>query len=124
MVLDPNWSEQERQIAELQTHLRVITRAIAIALHDFGQLDAFVEQLAALIREELHYDHFGIGLVDADSRMVYRGGYGLPEEGKDRFALAPGEGIVGWVFQHGQALLVADVREDPRYFQARGNTRS
>lgn len=124
MTLERSFTEQWRELTELQTHWRVITRAITIALHDFGQLDAFVEQLAALIHEELRYDHFGIGLVDADSRMVYRGGYGLPEEGKNRFALAPGEGIVGWVFQHGQALLVRDVREDPRYFKARGNTRS
>ncbi len=73
MALERSFIEQWRQLTELQTHLRVIARAIATALHDFGQLDAFVEQLVALIREELHYDHFGIGLVDADGRMMYRG---------------------------------------------------
>jgi PAS domain S-box-containing protein len=30
--------------------------------------------------------------------------------------LAPGQGIAGWVAQHGQAVCVNDVRQDPRFY--------
>jgi two-component system NtrC family sensor kinase len=31
----------------------------------------------------------------------------------------PGEGLVGWVFQHGESLVLDDAREDPRFAPAR-----
>ena len=33
-----------------------------------------------------------------------------------RFMLNPGEGIAGWVVQHGQSLIVNDVEKDSRYY--------
>lgn len=31
--------------------------------------------------------------------------------------LAPGEGLAGWVVQHGQSLIVPDIRKDQRHFE-------
>jgi sigma-B regulation protein RsbU (phosphoserine phosphatase) len=39
-------------------------------------------------------------------------------------SLAPGQGIIGWVIEHGQGQIVPDVREDSRYVRARAETRS
>jgi PAS domain S-box-containing protein len=38
--------------------------------------------------------------------------------------LRVGQGIVGWVIQHGQAVRLSDVRQDPRYFAMREDIRS
>ena len=35
-----------------------------------------------------------------------------------------GEGIIGWVAQHGQTVRLGDVRQDPRYFAMREDIRS
>ena len=43
---------------------------------------------------------------------------GLPI-GSDRFELRLGEGITGWVAQHGVAARVNDVSKDPRYIPLR-----
>lgn len=38
--------------------------------------------------------------------------------------LRVGQGIVGWVIQHGQPVRTGDVRQDPRHFAVRENIRS
>lgn len=38
-----------------------------------------------------------------------------PPQGLRAILLAPGEGIAGWVAQHGQTCLVPDVSQDPRF---------
>jgi DNA-binding response OmpR family regulator len=38
------------------------------------------------------------------------------------FRLKPGQGIAGWVAKHGQPLLVADVRGDPRFYASVDHT--
>jgi GAF domain-containing protein len=43
---------------------------------------------------------------------------GLGTEVKNAMRLRVGEGITGWVAREGEALLVPDVRVDPRYVQA------
>ena len=48
---------------------------------------------------------------------------GLPEDGSN-LALCLGEGITGWVVQHGVLLRVGDVTIDDRYVAARPNVRS
>jgi signal transduction histidine kinase len=48
-------------------------------------------------------------------------------EGQERLRaveLRLGEGITGWVAQHGEPLLVRDVTHDPRYFPIRADVRS
>lgn len=66
---------------------------------EFEHSNEFLDQFVLLIHEALPYDQFGIGLADAEGRIVYRAGYGLPEEWKTQCGQAPGEGIVGHVFQ-------------------------
>jgi Nif-specific regulatory protein len=44
----------------------------------------------------------------------------LGPKGRDvkKFSLKPGEGIAGWVAQHGQSLIVNDVETDNRFYQS------
>ena len=48
---------------------------------------------------------------------------GLPEGGSS-LTLRLGEGITGWVVQHGEALCIGDVANDDRYVSARPDVRS
>ncbi len=53
------------------------------------------------------------------TKMVQRAGFGLKDSKEILiqfpYNLAPGEGIVGTVAATGEAIIVADTREDPRY---------
>ena len=86
------------------------------SIADYDEIEELLEQVVNIICEELDYDHLGIELADEKGRMVYRAGYGMPEEYTGRLK-EPGEGIVGWVFKNGKPLLIPDVRHEPRYCQ-------
>ncbi|MBP2674198.1 MAG: hypothetical protein H6Q84_1038 [Deltaproteobacteria bacterium] len=57
--------------------------------------------------------------VDHTSGMLYiEAEKGLGQAVKTAIRLRIGEGVTGWVAKEGVPLLVADVREDPRYVEA------
>ncbi len=75
-----------------------------------------------------------VGLVNAttgsvvlinptDKLLEIQAAHGLPE-GSSRLKLRMGEGITGWVAQHGKPALVPDVREDARYVKVHNHTLS
>ena len=63
-------------------------------------------------------------LINPTDRLLeIQAAHGLPD-GSSKCKLRIGEGITGWVAQQGKMALVPDVREDPRYVQIHGHTRS
>ena len=48
---------------------------------------------------------------------------GLPDDWDD-LNLALGQGISGWTALHGRAIIVSDVREEPRYISVKPEIRS
>jgi len=60
---------------------------------------------------------------DAD-RLDIVASRGLGQNVQDVCALKVGEGVTGWVAQHGEPLLVPDVRNDPRYVMVKEHIRS
>jgi DNA-binding CsgD family transcriptional regulator/putative methionine-R-sulfoxide reductase with GAF domain len=112
------------ELDELRSHLRILSRTTAAAIADYGEIDELLDQIVNIICEELGYDHFGIGLAGEEGRIVYRAGCGMPEEYKSHLNATRGEGIIGWVFQTGEPLLVPDVRREPRYLEKRSTTSS
>lgn len=121
-------AEQFRVIGEMG-------RALASIL----DIDSLLGEIVRLIYETFGYDHVGVALIEADT-AVYRVGAGkLWEDPAFQFTPnrlkvwsggagpggAPGEGITGWVAGTGEALLVPDVSQEPRYVHLRGSgTRS
>jgi GAF domain-containing protein len=110
--------EQFRVISEVGRRITSITG-----------IDSVLQQVAELVQGAFDYDHVGIALVDGDT-AVYRVGAGELWESPD-FEFLPArlkvgeQGITGWVAGTGEALLVPDVREEPRYVWMRGSkTRS
>ena len=92
-----------------------------------GSLDTetLLEQILDLVFQVVRYDAAGIYLVDRKTQWITRQtirGYD-PERG-EAVRLKIGKGLIGWVVKTGGGVIVADVRNDPRYVNAREQTRS
>lgn len=65
-----------------------------------------------------------ISLINPDTKALeLEASYGLPADWHD-LELSLGQGITGWSALHARALIVDDVREEPRYISVRPNIRS
>jgi len=57
-------------------------------------------------------------LIDEETNQLYfEVALGDKEEAVKTFHLKMGEGIAGWVAQHGEPLIVHDAQSDPRFFR-------
>lgn len=83
-------------------------------------LDRILDEVMGL----LPADSGSIDLINPDTGLLeIEVRRGLPESSHG-VRLRPGQGITGWVALHGRALLVEDVRRDPRYVPLRASIRS
>jgi len=114
--------------AEKLRLLLEITRKISRSLN----LEEVLAQVMDTLDSLLPYDAAGIYVIRRDphlseggtSTLVFHAeavrGYDIEELMELRLKL--GEGLIGWVAQTGEALIVPDVREDARYVNARKET--
>jgi PAS domain S-box-containing protein len=80
-------------------------------------MDQVLDRAAHLVQERLGYHHVGLFTRDAgEERLVMRARAGefAPLFPPDH-SLALGQGLVGWVGQHGETLLANDVDAEPHY---------
>ncbi|MFP4394668.1 MAG: PAS domain S-box protein [Anaerolineales bacterium] len=101
-----------RRAAQL-TLLSNVSSEIAALLH----LEDIFHRITTLVQERFGYHHVGLFSVDHERgilEMRSRAGafdHLFPPEHTITF----GDGMVGWVGQHGQTLLANDVEAEPRY---------
>jgi sigma-B regulation protein RsbU (phosphoserine phosphatase) len=107
-----------------------ITRKISRSL----DLEEVLAQVMDTLDQLLPYDAAGIYIIRRDPHLSEGGtaslvfhaeavrGYDIEEMMELRLKL--GEGLIGWVAQTGEAVVVSDVGADSRYFNARKETRS
>jgi signal transduction histidine kinase/PAS domain-containing protein len=86
-----------------------------------------LEQVLITILEEVRHlldvTACSIWLFDAETgQLVCWQSAGPHSERVRGWRLAPGEGIVGWVAQHGESLIVPNAWADARYFREVGET--
>src|ERR1051325_10456621 len=117
-------------VAEKLRLLLEITRKISRSLN----LDEVLAQVMDTLGPLLPYDAAGIYIIRRDPfppdggapALVFHAeavrGYDIEEMMELRLKL--GEGLIGWVAQTGEAVVVSDVRSDARYYNARKETRS
>src|SRR4051812_25199431 len=117
-------------ITEKLRLLLEITRKISRSLN----LEEVLAQVMDTLDSLQPYDAAGIYIIRRDphlseggtSSLVFHAeavrGYDIEELMELRLKL--GEGLIGWVAQTGEAVVVADVSADPRYVNARRETRS
>lgn len=88
-------------------------------------LDTLLDLIIDKAIELMHASSGSLMLVDpVTDRLVIRSARGLSAEARRTIRLRKGEGITGWVAQHGRPLRVPDVTKDPRYVLANENVRS
>ncbi len=98
-----------------------------LAVSTAVDLNMALAQAVALLADELKYPHVAIALVDETGEKIeLRAQHGIPVKqwGPAGQGIRLGQGLVGWVVQHGQPLLVNDVSRDPRYVAGIPETRS
>ena len=93
----------------------LLRRIIEITAEDLA-LREVVQQVAALIIEATSADVCFVHLVDeARGCLVLAGATPPFDQLAGTIELAIGEGVAGWVAQHGKAVVVDDKWNDPRY---------
>jgi len=98
------------KVAELHSFL-TLSQALAATLNP----EELVRVVLHLIGRALHVDTYALLLRDeTGERLLIKAAFGLPEEGAGGAALRLGEGLAGRVAQSGQAILVPDLRAEPR----------
>lgn len=114
------FAETQRQVNELQLlHNVALATASGIRLED--ALQAAAEALDTALQDT----RVAIMLLDPkDNTLHIEASMGYPLDAAHNLRLKLGEGISGWVAQHGQPLIVPDVRLDSRYYEMDADTRS
>ena len=114
------YEEAQRRAEQLAAmNLRAASVAdVAMQSSSLVTIDELLPSVAALLYERFGYYHVDIQLVDADDGGLVLGS--AAGQGSNAGELPPrierGEGILGWVAEHGEAVLANDVTRDPRFF--------
>jgi len=88
-------------------------------------LDHVLNLALGLVVDAVGAERASILMMDSESgRLIYRAALGagdrLPIGGvPTRFS--PGEGLAGWVVEHREAVIVPDIRHDPRWLESRSS---
>jgi len=89
------------------------------------EMSRLLEQILDLVFQVVRYDAAGIYIVDKQTQWITRQTIrGYDSERDDAVRLKVGKGLIGWSVKTGQGVIVSDVTTDPRYVNARDQTRS
>jgi signal transduction histidine kinase len=113
-IAERQWAENElKQRAAQLTLLNDIGGQIAAVL----DLDSVLERTARLVHERFGYHHVALFTIDQEQgELVMRTRVGaLADFFPPEHRIKLGEGMTGWVGQHGERLLANDVRTEPYY---------
>ena len=104
-------ADRKRQLQELG-----IFHDVAKALTSSLNLDSILQTIMEKMAEYFRPDTWSLLMVDEEKGELYFAiAVGDAAEALKTVRLKLGEGIAGWVAQHGESLLVPDVYTDPRF---------
>ena len=114
------FAETQHRVSELELlHNVSLAAASGIRLED--ALLAAADALATSLQDA----RVAIMLLDPKNNTLHvEASSGYPLDATQNLHLKLGEGISGWVAQHGKPLIVPDVRLDPRYYKMNDDIRS
>ena len=97
-------------------HELSIFHDVAKALTSSLDLDAILQTIMQKMAEFFRPDTWSLLMVDEQRNELYFAiAVGEASESVKNLRLKMGEGIAGWVAQHGQTEIVPDVSKDPRF---------
>jgi len=99
------------------------------ALFEIGKLigseldpGILLSRIAELICQLISAKACSVMLLDADrKRLLAKAAYGVRTERMHSLSFRIGEGVAGWVVEHGEPALIPDVTVDPRFIVLPGN---
>jgi PAS domain S-box-containing protein len=109
----------ERQVAAMQRRLRELSflTETSQVLTSTLDLDGVLHALMAQVRDYFQVEAISIALLDEETgSLVFRVAVGVAAADVVGLRMEPGQGIVGWVAESGDPLLVPDVEADERFY--------
>src|SRR5436190_5850233 len=108
-----------------QTKTLLLLNEIARELTSILNLDELLKRVGELLSQLIDFQMFSILLVDAaGEKLQHRFSLRFQENIHLKNDIPIGKGIVGAAAEQKQAVLVRDVRKDPRYIETNPETRS
>ena len=110
----------------LDARALMIFHGIAREIRTLTDIETFITNVTQIIRSVMEMSNIQIFLVDDSAgEIVYRPTNNDQARGFNEVRRRIGTGVVGWVVQHGEPLLVPDVRLDDRFiFESVAEVRS
>jgi HD-GYP domain-containing protein (c-di-GMP phosphodiesterase class II) len=104
------FEERARQLVTLTELSRILNSTLEHKAVKRRAMEAATQLMKAEVGSLL--------LIDEETnRLYFEVALGEKEETVKTFHLKMGEGIAGWVAQHGEPLIVNDAQSDPRFFR-------
>jgi phosphoserine phosphatase RsbU/P len=111
--------------AEIPAETLAILAEISQEINTSLNLDEVLNAAAAQIKRLIDYEIFAVLLPDENTNeLFFRFAIGHRREVVQHWRIPLGDGIIGAAATTGQAIRVADVRNDPRYLNAVDDVRS
>jgi sigma-B regulation protein RsbU (phosphoserine phosphatase) len=108
-----------------QARTLLLMNEIARELTSILNLDELLRHIAELLSRLIDYQMFSILLLDATGKKLqHRFSLRFQENIHLKNDIALDQGVVGYAASHRQAVLVPDVKKDPRYIMTNPETRS
>ncbi len=104
------YNQERRRARQLET-ISQVSRQVTATL----ELDELFERIVHLVRENFGYYHIAIFTADPERQVVNFEASASAGTHDVAFDVAWGEGLIGWVAAHGEAVIVNDVETDTRY---------
>lgn len=108
-----------RLYAESQRQARVMTALAnsAAAITGSLNLEEVIQRILEQISQALRVDVVSLALIEPrQNELVFRASTGKSSQNVVGIRLKMGQGIAGWVAEHGQGVIVPDVSKDKRFF--------
>lgn len=106
------FADSQRQL-EATRALAEAARAVTATL----KLDEVLQRILSETRKSLDCEGASLALLDEETgELEFRHALGGAAEKIIGLRLKKGEGIAGWVAEHGEQLVVPDVSADPRFY--------
>jgi two-component system cell cycle response regulator len=94
--------------------LEVLLRLTARLTEDVP-LEESLKAITDASIEMLEVDHASVRLIDASREQLLSGARSGSGEHERPMRIARGEGVIGWVFEHGEPVRIDEVTHDPRW---------
>jgi sigma-B regulation protein RsbU (phosphoserine phosphatase) len=108
-----------------QARSLLLLNEIARELSSILNVDELLKRVGELLRRVIDYQMFSILLLNPEgTKLQHRFALRFRENVHVKHEVPLGRGLVGYAAEHRQAVLVPDVKKDPRYIELNPETRS